>query len=604
MQLHGHRPRYRDCYCNGERQRAVVLASPPPDRLLFGSNYLKPGQEVRQFELLAGFDLRAEFLAGIARGNAKRLLKLGYVVGREDRIASAGRSRPPGPPATAPPGVTRAHWLLNARRRHRLVHPDVAAQCSARRDVCSTPEGVIVWFTSTPRLELAAPRIVLNARRRHRLVHQATPRRLEALPCTAQRPKASSSGSPSGAVDSRSHDAVLLNARRRHRLVHAAAGASGRRPRTAQRPKASSSGSRAAIGDGRWMRRRAQRPKASSSGSRGVRRRRASRASSCSTPEGVIVWFTARRRGDRTAGDVCSTPEGVIVWFTSASVDAVGRLDDAAQRPKASSSGSRVRRCAEAARAIVCSTPEGVIVWFTRALGDRATAAPTTCSTPEGVIVWFTRSAMPRPRPSRRLLNARRRHRLVHTTSRASRSPTASMLLNARRRHRLVHAGRPRRRSRRSSVLNARRRHRLVHAGASASAGDRRTCSTPEGVIVWFTRRAIAERGRLRRLLNARRRHRLVHRPVASPCTVSPGGGHFQGPVPQAARAAHRDPMEAGRSPQPGSRTRIPEIHASPGLPTSRRALRDLSLASTGGGSPGRRPPMLESGPAAVQRMR
>ena len=47
------------------------------DRLLFGTDYLKPGQEVPQFELLASFDLPAEVRAGIERGNAKRLLKLG-----------------------------------------------------------------------------------------------------------------------------------------------------------------------------------------------------------------------------------------------------------------------------------------------------------------------------------------------------------------------------------------------------------------------------------------------------------------------------------------------------------------------------------------------
>jgi predicted TIM-barrel fold metal-dependent hydrolase len=46
------------------------------DRLLFGTDYLRPGQPVRQFELLAGFDLPAPLRAKIERGNAARLLGL------------------------------------------------------------------------------------------------------------------------------------------------------------------------------------------------------------------------------------------------------------------------------------------------------------------------------------------------------------------------------------------------------------------------------------------------------------------------------------------------------------------------------------------------
>lgn len=46
------------------------------DRLLFGTDYLKPGQEVPQFQMLAGFDLPADVRAGIERGNATKLLKL------------------------------------------------------------------------------------------------------------------------------------------------------------------------------------------------------------------------------------------------------------------------------------------------------------------------------------------------------------------------------------------------------------------------------------------------------------------------------------------------------------------------------------------------
>jgi predicted TIM-barrel fold metal-dependent hydrolase len=46
------------------------------ERLLFGTDYLKPGQDVPQFELLASFDLPDEVRARIERGNAARLLKL------------------------------------------------------------------------------------------------------------------------------------------------------------------------------------------------------------------------------------------------------------------------------------------------------------------------------------------------------------------------------------------------------------------------------------------------------------------------------------------------------------------------------------------------
>jgi predicted TIM-barrel fold metal-dependent hydrolase len=46
------------------------------DRLLFGTDYLKPGQDVPQFDLLAGFDLPEDVRAKIERGNAARLLGL------------------------------------------------------------------------------------------------------------------------------------------------------------------------------------------------------------------------------------------------------------------------------------------------------------------------------------------------------------------------------------------------------------------------------------------------------------------------------------------------------------------------------------------------
>jgi hypothetical protein len=46
------------------------------DRLLFGTDFLAPGQDVPQFALLDGFDLPADIQAKIFRDNARRVLKL------------------------------------------------------------------------------------------------------------------------------------------------------------------------------------------------------------------------------------------------------------------------------------------------------------------------------------------------------------------------------------------------------------------------------------------------------------------------------------------------------------------------------------------------
>ena len=46
------------------------------DRLLFGTDYLSPGQEVPQFELMKQMDLPADVQAKVARENAIRLLRL------------------------------------------------------------------------------------------------------------------------------------------------------------------------------------------------------------------------------------------------------------------------------------------------------------------------------------------------------------------------------------------------------------------------------------------------------------------------------------------------------------------------------------------------
>ncbi len=46
------------------------------DRLVFGTDYLKPGQNVPQFDLLASLDLPPEVRVKIERGNASKLLGL------------------------------------------------------------------------------------------------------------------------------------------------------------------------------------------------------------------------------------------------------------------------------------------------------------------------------------------------------------------------------------------------------------------------------------------------------------------------------------------------------------------------------------------------
>ena len=46
------------------------------DRILFGTDYLSPGQEVRQFDVLRSLDLPAEVERKVARDNARRILRL------------------------------------------------------------------------------------------------------------------------------------------------------------------------------------------------------------------------------------------------------------------------------------------------------------------------------------------------------------------------------------------------------------------------------------------------------------------------------------------------------------------------------------------------
>lgn len=74
-------------YCDlSEPGGAIALSRDPSfarnfvlrraDRLLFGSDYLRPGQQIPQFDILAGMNLPDDVQFKVYRGNALRLLKL------------------------------------------------------------------------------------------------------------------------------------------------------------------------------------------------------------------------------------------------------------------------------------------------------------------------------------------------------------------------------------------------------------------------------------------------------------------------------------------------------------------------------------------------
>ena len=219
---------------------------------------------------------------------------------------------------------------------------------------------------------------------------------------------------------------------------------------------------------------------------------------------------------------LCSTPEGVIVGFT-AQGSATRAAKNAAQRPRASSSGS----------------PRGPVPppRPLRLLNARGRHRRVHPGRPGGLG------------PAQGLLNARGRHRRVHPSRGRSRWPG-----RAAQRPRASSSGSLRRNVRppdREPLLNARGRHRRVHpARQGRPARPRANCSTPEGVIVGFTPRtwgspgptAPAQRPRAsssgsRRssarpagrpgLLNARGRHRRVHAMASS---SGPGLGSAQRP--------------------------------------------------------------------------
>ena len=249
----------------------------------------------------------------------------------------------------------------------------------------------------------------------------------------------------------------------------------------------------------------------------------------CSTPEGVIVWVTITNQSCQLDLLTCSTPEGVIVWVTaSRSWRCPGSW--AAQRPKASSSGSHLVRFARpggegllnARRRHRLGHVVGVVIGgpmdkLLNARRRHRLGHPTrdwggldgnACSTPEGVIVWVTKD---REMVLRGKLSAQRpKASSSGSHLEIDRFFRCRPLLNARRRHRLGHTARPSVRTGGSGLLNARRRHRLGHVMGWSRRVGFEDCSTPEGVIVWVTFEPQC-RDWVTSLLNARRRHRLGH---------------------------------------------------------------------------------------------
>ncbi len=231
--------------------------------------------------------------------------------------------------------------VLNARGRHRLDHLGRGVEVRRGQGVLNA-RGRHRLDHSRTRRRPRRGRPVLNARGRHRLDHESG--RLGVLA-----------------------DLQVLNARGRHRLDHRWRGGRGpgagrgcstpegvivwitrpspprrRSPSSAQRPRASSSGSPACGIQPTRRFHSAQRPRASSSGSLHSLVRGLSLTVLCSTPEGVIVWITSAASRAGMPSGMCSTPEGVIVWITGRQVGSHGS-GRCAQRPRASSSGSRRR---------------------------------------------------------------------------------------------------------------------------------------------------------------------------------------------------------------------------------------------------------------------
>ena len=366
----------------------------------------------------------------------------------------------------------------------------LASRVGARKRSCSTPEGVVVGVhPSRPRAHRMGGRGSGAQRPGASLSGSQYESRHRATGASAQRPRASLSGftrlgSTGGWISSdrcsTPHGVVvgftIVPIRR------------SRRSRPAQRPRASLSGSRVSRADdprasdillnARGRRWSGSRPFGFRAPTRDLLNARGRRCQvhprlpgsrieakvSCSTPEGVVVGFTAIRLGWRNPvqpllnarGRRWSGSRGAPALDRSASAGCV--LNARGRRWSGSHSSSTRslpmnicstpegrRRSHSRARSrllnVMCSTPHGVVVGFTSTARDHRDFLQIGCSTPEGVVVGFTsRAAEDFPRLDR--------------------------------------------------LLNARGRLRRVHQDATIGSGDsgtRKICSTPEGVLVGFT---------------------------------------------------------------------------------------------------------------------
>ena len=116
---------------------------------------------------------------------------------------------------------TGCRWTARSAQRPKASWSGSRPHCSGSRWaglLCSTPEGILVGFTSDLLQAIQIVMGLLNARRHLGRVHSPTPMRLETS-TSAQRPKASWSGSRS-CLPGAPRPSLLLNARRHLGRVH------------------------------------------------------------------------------------------------------------------------------------------------------------------------------------------------------------------------------------------------------------------------------------------------------------------------------------------------------------------------------------------------
>ncbi len=448
--------------------------------------------------------------------------------------------------------------LLNARRRHRRGHT-FGFEDQRRSADCSTPKGVIVEGTSpgrwipSPLTSAQRPKASSSRARRPRTAWPTSIR-------SAQRPKASSSralprlkrsrtimscSTPEGVIVegtpscgcSGGIPCPLLNARRRHRRGHG--GSVGGTVR------------HGLLLNARRRHRRGHGVLVSPVfGPQDL----------CSTPEGVIVEGTARRRLSTCRMTSAQRPKA----SSSRARRGRGSLDGAtsllnarrrhrrghskgsggsdrsrtAQRPKASSSRARLRPPSVPAYRNSCSTPEGVIVEGTPCSPGSPRPTPRTAQRPKASSSRARpRGPSPGPRPC--LLNARRRHRRGHAAQPGDRpreldcSTPEGVIVEG------TVASRPRSTAR-SPAQRPKASSSRAPVPRSASTPRRLTAQRPKASSSRAPRTA-ARPGRGPVLLNARRRHRRGH-----PFSLHGGKPYYQtAQRPKASSSRARGPRRS-----------------------------------------------------------